>query len=161
MSEDRPSRPRNLAKKTHEMLMGLSHKDSLTGLLNRRGWDERVSEHKKIAERTGQAMAFLVMDLDDLKILNDETKSHEAGDKLIQGFADALKSITRSSDVVARIGGDEFAICMFVSDLSEAVKLKDRLIETCDDIRVSIGIGKDFSEADSEMYKIKRERKNG
>lgn len=149
----------NLAKKTHEMLAAKAGIDAMTGLLNRRGWDEKVEEYSKLAERTGQKYSFLVADLDDLKKTNDSL-GHEAGDRLIRKFSDALKEFGRSTDIIGRLGGDEFAICLPATDKEEAEVLKERLLTQAGGIKVSVGVGNNFKEADKKMYEMKTKNKN-
>ncbi len=161
MSEDPIEKSRNLAKRTHEMLVGMSETDSLTGLLNKRGWDKRTENYLDLAERTGQSVSFMSLDLDDLKKINDETRSHEAGNKLLRDAAEIIKKVVRSTDILGRVGGDEFAVCLPNTQLWEAANLQDRLIKELGIIRVSVGIGKSFADADIEMYKMKKEHKNG
>lgn len=150
---------KNLAKRTHETLVGMSTKDSLTGLLNRKGWDLRVSDFLKHANRTGEKVAFITADLDNLKAVND-SQGHKAGDKLLLEFSNAMRSTARGSDILARIGGDEFAFCLPDTSLDEAEILKDRLIKTAGDIKISVGIGSNLNNADIGMYKMKIEHRN-
>jgi diguanylate cyclase (GGDEF)-like protein len=85
--------------------------DALTGLLNRRGFDERLTEELERALRTDGRVALVLADCDDLKGINDRG-GHELGDRVLDAFARCLESCTRAEDAAARIGGDEFAIVM-------------------------------------------------
>ncbi len=133
--------------------------DTLTGLLNRKGWYEKISEYQKHALRTGEALSFVSMDLDNLKVIND-TQGHEAGDVLIQKFADVIKKVGRSTDILARLGGDEFAACLSATSINNAEIFKQRILREAGDIKLSIGIGSDYAQADTEMYKMKVIHKN-
>ncbi len=92
-----------------EILKILSLHDDLTGLYNRRGFLTIVEEHLKIAKRKKQDYLMLFADLDGLKKIND-THGHKEGDTAILNAAKMLKKTFRRSDIIARIGGDEFAI---------------------------------------------------
>lgn len=83
--------------------------DQLTGLPNRRLFEDRLRQATLQAQRTGQRVALLVLDLDGFKSVND-TLGHEAGDKLLCEISRAMRQVLRSYNTVARIGGDEFAI---------------------------------------------------
>lgn len=89
----------------------LAHRDPLTGLLNRRAFESRLSEHAARVARYGPTGAVLMIDLDGFKGVND-TLGHAVGDALIAGVAGALRERLRETDVVARLGGDEFAVIL-------------------------------------------------
>jgi len=84
-------------------------RDGLTGLYNRRGWERRLAEEQLRCDRRGVDAMVAVVDVDDLKPTND-TYVHRAGDALLCACAGALSSCVRGTDVVARVGGDEFAV---------------------------------------------------
>ena len=83
--------------------------DGLTGLLNRRGFDERLKSQHAQAVRYGLRYSVVLFDLDRFKQLND-TEGHAAGDALLVSLASRLRSLIRESDVPARYGGDEFVV---------------------------------------------------
>ena len=83
--------------------------DSLTGLLNRRGFDERLGEELARAERAGASLAVVLVDCDDLKQIND-TLGHESGDESLKAVARLIRDGKRMGDLAARIGGDEFGL---------------------------------------------------
>jgi diguanylate cyclase (GGDEF)-like protein len=83
--------------------------DALTGLLNRRGFDERLREELERATHAGVPVALIMIDCDGLKETND-TGGHELGDRVLQSVARCLRTNKRLEDVAARIGGDEFAV---------------------------------------------------
>ncbi|HET8930571.1 MAG TPA: GGDEF domain-containing protein [Acidimicrobiales bacterium] len=95
----------------------LSTTDPLTGMLNRRAFTELGRDHLLQAARRGTPVTLVYTDLDDLKTRNDE-QGHEAGDRMITGFADAMIATFRETDLVTRIGGDEF--CCLLADTDEA-----------------------------------------
>jgi two-component system, cell cycle response regulator len=90
-------------------LLRLSTRDELTGLLNRRGFFMTAEPLARLAERAGRAFVVFFADLNGLKAIND-THGHAAGDETIRDAAWVLSHTFRSADIVARIGGDEFAI---------------------------------------------------
>jgi diguanylate cyclase (GGDEF)-like protein len=81
--------------------------DQLTGLYNRRSGEQRLAEEISRAQRHGRPLTVLLMDLDGLKIVNDQF-GHAAGDTVIKSFADRLQRAIRGSDLAVRLGGDEF-----------------------------------------------------
>jgi diguanylate cyclase (GGDEF)-like protein len=85
--------------------------DPLTGLYNRRFGEERLQEEMARAERNGDALAVIVMDLDNFKEINDEF-GHAAGDLVLKEFSRRLKRGIRACDVPVRIGGDEFLVVL-------------------------------------------------
>jgi diguanylate cyclase (GGDEF)-like protein len=83
--------------------------DQLTGLPNRRGFEDKMDEAIQHAQRTGSRAAVVMIDLNGFKAVND-TLGHDTGDLLLQHIARNLKQVIRSSDILARLGGDEFII---------------------------------------------------
>lgn len=100
--------------------------DSLTGLLNRRGFDDRLAEELARADRSGASLALVLVDCDDLKQIND-TQGHDRGDETLRSLAGQLRDGKRSGDLAARIGGDEFGLALPGADLEAAKALADRL----------------------------------
>ncbi|MGO9612340.1 MAG: diguanylate cyclase [Dissulfurispiraceae bacterium] len=96
-------------KRMEEELRALSLKDELTGLYNRRGLVTFAEHLLKMANRLKRGIFLLYADLDNMKIIND-TYGHQEGDKVLVEIANILKENYRNSDVVARIGGDEFVV---------------------------------------------------
>jgi diguanylate cyclase (GGDEF)-like protein len=133
---------------------------------NRRGFEREFRRSLAHAARYGTAAALLIVDLDDFKRVND-TDGHAAGDALLRGVAGALASNLRGSDVVARIGGDEFAVILWHAGLVEARSAAARLLEALP-ARASIGVaelrGTDasaiFKAADADLYAFKRARRH-
>jgi diguanylate cyclase (GGDEF)-like protein len=83
--------------------------DQLTGVLNRRGLEEQMGREMKLARRRGETLALLFADIDDFKTINDH-HGHAEGDRALREVADLLAAAFRESDLVARIGGDEFVV---------------------------------------------------
>ncbi len=98
-----------------EQLRGLASSDELTGLRNRRGFLEQARVQLVACERRSLRNAVVFMDLDGLKRIND-VQGHGAGDRAIVDFADVLRRMSRSSDVVARLGGYEFVVLLVGGD---------------------------------------------
>jgi diguanylate cyclase (GGDEF)-like protein len=96
-------------KRVEDKLRTLSITDELTGLLNRRGFFVLAEQQLRIAERHGKEMVLVYADLDNLKEINDSA-GHHAGDRVLAETAACLRENVRRSDVIARMGGDEFAI---------------------------------------------------
>jgi diguanylate cyclase (GGDEF)-like protein len=94
-------------KKMEEELRKLSLTDELTGLYNRRGFMALAAQQIKIANRLKRELLLIATDLDDLKVIND-TMGHKEGDQALVDAANILLETFRSSDIIARIGGDEF-----------------------------------------------------
>jgi diguanylate cyclase (GGDEF)-like protein len=92
-------------------LEDLSIRDPLTGLLNRRGWDREVASMRSRCQRDGSALTFAIADLDHFKAYND-TYGHQAGDKLLAGFARSASGVLRDTDAIARWGGEEFVLAL-------------------------------------------------
>ena len=103
-------------KKMEERLKEAAITDDLTGLFNRRGFFTISEKQCKLASRNRRGMALLYMDLDGMKTINDEL-GHKAGDQALVDIANILKESFRESDIIARIGGDEFAALL--TELSE------------------------------------------
>ncbi len=96
-------------KQMEEQIRAISITDQLTGLLNRRGFLTLAEQHLKLSSRTKMGMLLFFADLDGMKWIND-TLGHEAGDRALTEVAVVLKETFRASDIIARTGGDEFAI---------------------------------------------------
>lgn len=154
----------------------LSRTDSLTGLPNRRGFDERLDEELERAMRAGgRPIGLVMLDLDNFKVVNDD-HGHQTGDDCLIRFGRILSAESRTSDLAARMGGEEFAVLVpEVESRGEAVALANRILgrvhaEYSDEpfeLTVSAGVAA-FPEdatsadrlvgsADTALYEAKRE----
>jgi diguanylate cyclase (GGDEF)-like protein len=94
-----------------ERLAEMAITDPLTGLRNHRAFHEDIARELQRAGRTGVPLALVILDLDDLKSVND-AQGHQAGDERLQALADAIRATGRGADVAYRVGGDEFAVIL-------------------------------------------------
>jgi diguanylate cyclase (GGDEF)-like protein len=159
-------------KRLLEETQRLALTDALTGLGNRRALNELLERELTNAERYASPLAFLVLDLDDLKRVND-TAGHTAGDAALRNFADILRGSARKGDILARYAGDEFVIVMRQTDREAAELAVHRLFDLFarGRIKCSVGVamfpydGSDaaglFSAADQALYEAKQAGKNG
>lgn len=166
------------AEKTNVMISHMADHDPLTGLFNRRRMHKELAAAVSYTRRYGGAFALVFIDLNRFKAVND-THGHEAGDRLLSGFAALLEQTARDTDTVGRWGGDEFVVLLPQSTRPGArqfaERLQDCLARHSIDVgpaniaaSASIGIavhpddGHDaealLAHADQEMYRIKRER---
>lgn len=162
-------------------LRGLSLTDELTGLLNRRGFTTIAQGHLRLASRTGQRFLLLFADVDGLKHIND-TYGHHEGDRALARVSEVLRRTFRQSDVVARYGGDEFAILALDSNGDEGATIRRRLAASLANeaesgpepypLAVSVGViafegrleeplGALLARADVALYREKRARPLG
>ena len=156
-------------------------RDALTGLYNQRMFWELLEYEVERAKRRKYEFALLMIDIDNFKVIND-TYGHVFGDEFLREFARFLEETFRREDIVARYGGDEFAVILPYTSEDEALRTAKRLLERLESFAVpapdgkpvratvSIGVavypihGRDakelFKVADSTMYRIKAEGKN-
>lgn len=113
-------------EKANGQLFELVQRDQLTGLYNRRGFDILSQQHLATAKRTQENFLIIFSDLDGLKIIND-VHGHGSGDHAIALAAKALKQVFRESDIIARIGGDEFVILATNTSMAEFPQISNRL----------------------------------
>lgn len=165
-------------KEMEEMLQTLAIVDELTGLFNRRGFFTLAEQQLKIATRREREMILLYADLDKLKLINDNL-GHAEGDRALQETAKILKNTFRESDIIARIGGDEFVVLAVETPESNARILSSHLqgnLEAYNSkrslpYRLSLSIGTAhfdpassttlkelLTQADAVMYEQKREK---
>jgi diguanylate cyclase (GGDEF)-like protein len=158
-------------------LEALAHEDSLTGLLNRRGFLRDLTRALAFAARYAAPAALLVCDLDAFKPVNDRY-GHPVGDRALRHVADLLRSRIRASDSVGRLGGDEFALVIWQVDEAQA-EHKARAIEAlvaaaplalgAESLRLGVSVGvtllyagdsaeEALARADRALYARKAER---
>jgi len=166
-------------KRLEESLQALTLVDDLTGLYNRRGFMTLAEQQLKIANRSGRDLYLLFADLDNLKWTNDRC-GHPAGDAVLCALARILKAGFRDSDIIARMGGDEFVVLMVESGLAVPDLLTSRLRASIEahnaanrggPISLSIGVARYSAgepcsleallrKADALMYEEKRRKRN-
>ena len=143
----------------------LARTDALTGVANRRVWDEELPRELGRSLRTGDPLCVAIMDLDHFKRYND-THGHQGGDRLLKETAAAWRNTVRSTDLLARYGGEEFALLAPSCPLEDVGFLADRLRSAVPGgATVSIGVaawdGQESADelvarADSALYAAKR-----
>ncbi len=119
-----------LSKRRVERLNGelkiMSRVDGLTGLYNRRYWQERFDLTYKLAKRREKPVTAMMLDIDHFKKVND-TYGHQAGDKVIQALAGVIKRSVRETDLAGRYGGEEFAIVLTDTNAQNALLVAERI----------------------------------
>jgi diguanylate cyclase (GGDEF)-like protein len=111
---------------THRQIQELALRDSLTGLLNRRAFEEVLAREFKAGSRYSASACFLLVDLDYFKVVNDRL-GHLAGDQVLTSMAALMRRAVRDIDAVGRYGGEEFGIVLPHTDLDRALILAERL----------------------------------
>jgi diguanylate cyclase (GGDEF)-like protein len=159
----------------------LASRDSLTGLLSRRAFFDNARSYVLLATRHKIPFSVLIVDLDHFKSINDR-HGHPAGDAVLKLFADVVNSVSRRSDIIGRLGGEEFALVLPSTQIAEAFEFAERLHNAVDkavlkhrdamiQYTVSIGltavdpdidntIDNLLARADQALYKAKRAGRN-
>lgn len=133
-------------KRSEEEFRYQATHDALTGLANYREFLSSVEREVRRAERANHSFALLLLDLDDLKRINDRW-GHLAGNRALQRLAEVIKEHCRATDLPARYGGDEFAVLLIDADPAMARQIAKRVEDALDksreepDLSVSVGIG--------------------
>lgn len=109
-------------------LEALAYIDPLTGLKNRRAFDDELAREIARTNRDGMPVVLLLVDVNDMKSWNDEAHDHGIGDRALVTVADALTQSTREVDLVCRTGGDEFAMILHGANLAGAAIVAARVI---------------------------------
>ncbi|MBR7651305.1 GGDEF domain-containing protein [Brucella oryzae] len=112
--------------------------DSLTGMQNRRYFDEALKEYLVQFDRIQRPVGLMIIDLDHFKTVND-TYGHDIGDIVLQEVARCLKDYTRYHDVVARLGGEEFAVLAPNMDAELMIKLANRIRKAISTLEIDLG----------------------
>ncbi len=156
-----------------------SHEDALTGIANRRWFIQRLAAEFEVAQAVGQPLTLAIADLDRFKIVNDDL-GHIVGDEALRRSASLMRHLCRDTDLVARIGGEEFALILPGMGQDAAAEFCERLriaIESYDwrtvhpHLRVTVSIGVSqwdgicdgtalIQAADLHLYRAKREGRN-
>lgn len=165
------SRAADRGRRAVEISEALANTDTLTGLVNRRGWDLLVKDAQERIDSYGDPVAVAVIDLDGLKVVND-AQGHQAGDELLARAGAALSAVELPIDRIARYGGDEFAILANNIAVSELANHFGRFMDSlaAHGVQASIGFAatrtgeatvvEAFAEADAAMYSHKRSRQS-
>lgn len=166
-------------KELQRRLQEAARRDHLTGLLNRRGFEEELERQLAYAARYERGGALLVLDLDNFKSVND-TLGHRAGDELLADIARVMSERLRKTDVLGRLGGDEFAVVLPEASGEQARQVVASLIEIVGvhaelllgrRVRIAVSIGLAMydgqtsmhdllANADAEMYEVKAGARN-
>ncbi len=146
-------------------LEALARTDALTGLPNRRAWDEEVAREIERSRRQGHPLTLAMVDLDHFKRFND-AHGHAAGDEMLAEVASSWRQALRSNDVLARYGGEEFAVLLPACEADQAIALLERLraatprgetcsvgVATCEPGDTVATLGR---RADEALYEAKR-----
>jgi diguanylate cyclase (GGDEF)-like protein len=118
-----------LASDLSAEMKSIAIRDQLTGLLNRRGFTEYGENAFSLARRSGSPLSMIMADIDRFKYINDKF-GHAAGDAGLRHFARLISEDRRQEDIVARVGGEEFAIILPGTDLRDAMAIADQLCTT-------------------------------
>ena len=160
-------------------LRSLSLIDDLTSIYNRRGFKDLGEQYLKLARRTSRGVSLVYLDIDRFKTIND-TLGHHVGDRALRCVADTLRATFRRSDIIARMGGDEFAVLAMEASSEDVAMLVGRLRDELSELNqntkeqfqlsLSIGttryVGEDvmslddlLAKADAVMYAEKRDKR--
>ncbi len=177
---DKISGYENSLQQKNAALHVLASTDDLTGIMNRRLFGEVSERYFETAKRDHLPLTLLLFDLDHFKTVND-TFGHQAGDLLLVRFVEAIRSFLRKSDIVARVGGEEFAVLLFETDREGAYDLAEKIRTLVESIVIeyegrsvsvttSIGIAQHsesdktfdaiYARADKALYRAKEEGRN-
>ncbi len=170
----------NSLKQQNSSLSLLASTDYLTGIMNKRMFNEISERYFQTAQKNKFNLTLLLLDLDHFKKIND-TYGHQAGDQLLKRFVETLERILNKSDIFARIGGEEFAILLSQINSNDAYVLAERIRKEIGNdfityeghdifVTTSIGISENretdtafeniFSRADMALYRAKDEGRN-
>ncbi|MCP5168276.1 MAG: diguanylate cyclase [Hahellaceae bacterium] len=170
---------RNLIAEQASQLKELSIRDELTGLYNRRFFNEEVQSLFSVSRRYAQEFSLVLGDIDHFKMVNDNF-SHATGDKVLRIVAELLQSAVRDCDLVARYGGEEIVLALPNTGVAEAKEMLDRIRQSIEQypwhtlndalkVTMSFGISADagapnyeqlLAQADGQLYRAKREGRN-
>jgi len=163
-------------ERSNQMLASLARHDPLTGAMNRAGLEQWLARQRRGSQQVGSKASLLLVDIDHFKALND-ARGHAAGDEILRIFTTAVRGQLRGDDILARQGGDEFAVVLPGVSVREAVRIADRIrnvfrdaIAGVEDLpqppTLSIGVAEVdlrgvsleqlLAEADEALYRAKR-----
>ncbi len=125
----------------YEEIFAQARKDSLTGLPNRFVFDERIGSIVEQANRHGRPLTLAALDLDHFKAVND-TMGHLMGDEVLKQVAEALKKQIRLTDLLVRMGGDEFLLVLPDTSMQDARFLAERLCVAVEELNITTDVGR-------------------
>lgn len=142
-------------------LLELATRDKLTGAFNRHKWDEQVKAELALANR-GHHFSVILLDVDHFKKIND-TQGHDVGDNVLRLLVNTLRKRLRDTDILCRVGGEEFAILLKDTHLAEAAMLAEQLRHSVETLKIadiphftiSLGVT-DYQDTDDQTRVIKR-----
>jgi diguanylate cyclase (GGDEF)-like protein len=157
----------------HARLQRLAGTDGLTRIANRRGFAESLRRELARARRHGGTLGLLMLDVDGMKLINDGPGGHAAGDRALRTIARCMRQVVRQSDLIARIGGDEFAVILPATDFRTAQAIAERIRREVTrvsegELGVSLGVALTgpgdgatalLAAADAALYRDKTQRK--
>ncbi len=161
---------------SNDYLRDLTITDTLTGITNRRAFENSLQEFMSRAHRYGNNFSMLIFDIDDFKRLNDQY-GHDMGDRVLVDLVDRIREIVRDVDVLSRWGGEEFTILMMQTEKEGALRMAERcrhavadtLFDEVGPVTISLGVTcyqegdnerRFFKRADDALYQAKAEGKN-
>ncbi|MCL9667527.1 EAL domain-containing protein [Rosenbergiella epipactidis] len=179
-SQLRVSRLASKLKQTNEELRQMALHDPLTNLANRTLFEDKLNDYIQRAKQNASSFSLLYMDLDGFKMVND-AYGHDIGDKLLVEVAKRLNAAVNPSDILARVGGDEFVLLSHANSEADASRLAETLVAAIEpeftvenyELRVSLSLGiamfpahgiearEMLFNADSAMYHTKNSGRNG
>jgi diguanylate cyclase (GGDEF)-like protein len=134
-------------------LVTLATRDALTNTLTRRYMDEACAMELERCQRAGQPLAFLMMDLDRFKVVND-TYGHQVGDRVLVEFAAKAQAQLRKRELLGRFGGEEFIVALPNTDLAAALQVAERIRAACvpkdNEVGCTVSVGVTVSQPDGD-----------
>ncbi|MCG6342747.1 diguanylate cyclase [Vibrio fluvialis] len=163
-------------EQVEKQLLTLATQDKLTGAYNRHKWEEQINMQLNLAQRGGYPFGLILLDVDYFKRVNDQF-GHQVGDQLLKRMVSELQQRIRSTDMLFRLGGEEFAILLPMQDIESACKLAESLRSQMELLQVynlpaftiSVGVtsyhdmdseASIFRRADMALYRAKAQGRN-
>ncbi|EKO3405954.1 GGDEF domain-containing protein [Vibrio fluvialis] len=163
-------------EQVEKQLLALATQDKLTGAYNRHKWEEQINMQLNLAQRGGYPFGLILLDVDYFKRVNDQF-GHQVGDQLLKRMVSELQQRIRSTDMLFRLGGEEFAILLPMQDIESACKLAESLrsqmellqVDNLPAFTISIGVtsyhdmdseASIFRRADMALYRAKAQGRN-
>ncbi|EOB2574155.1 diguanylate cyclase [Vibrio fluvialis] len=163
-------------EQVEKQLLTLATQDKLTGAYNRHKWEEQINMQINLAQRGGYPFGLILLDVDYFKRVNDQF-GHQVGDQLLKRMVSELQQRIRSTDMLFRLGGEEFAILLPMQDIESACKLAESLrsqmellqVDNLPAFTISIGVtsyhdmdseASIFRRADMALYRAKAQGRN-